>query len=270
MGVLHGPLASGLTGKKSRPRRARRARRARRVGTHARRTSGHVGHLGTREIWPGQPHWPSASLSRPPRSAQRPWLAPATTAADPARRGIDEGRFDHQRFNYWGTGSRRVGPRIEQPGLVAVRRVGSAVRVTKVASRPAAFGARRGATPRQAGEKAVSGRRIAARRPGRAPRFASWNRLGAFRVLQGCCRTRCWETSWFPRHPRLPFCRQNGRPPDGIGPKGNLIYKLITTTDHKLIGIMYWSPASSSSRRGADGAVHSRRAGGAGSAVPVQ
>ena len=24
-----------------------------------------------------------------------------------------------------------------------------------------------------------------------------------------------------------------------MGPKGNLIYKLVTTTDHKLIGIMY-------------------------------
>ncbi|MEX3645544.1 cytochrome ubiquinol oxidase subunit I, partial [Mycolicibacterium porcinum] len=31
-----------------------------------------------------------------------------------------------------------------------------------------------------------------------------------------------------------------GRPfPERMGPKGNLIYKLITTTDHKLIGIMY-------------------------------
>ena len=27
--------------------------------------------------------------------------------------------------------------------------------------------------------------------------------------------------------------------PARLGPKGNLIYKLITTTDHKLIGIMY-------------------------------
>ena len=27
--------------------------------------------------------------------------------------------------------------------------------------------------------------------------------------------------------------------PARIGPKGNLIYKLITTTDHKLIGMMY-------------------------------
>ncbi|MGD1502495.1 cbb3-type cytochrome c oxidase subunit I, partial [Mycolicibacterium septicum] len=27
--------------------------------------------------------------------------------------------------------------------------------------------------------------------------------------------------------------------PERMGPKGNLIYKLITTTDHKLIGIMY-------------------------------
>ena len=27
--------------------------------------------------------------------------------------------------------------------------------------------------------------------------------------------------------------------PARTGPKGNLIYKLITTTDHKLIGIMY-------------------------------
>lgn len=27
--------------------------------------------------------------------------------------------------------------------------------------------------------------------------------------------------------------------PARIGPKGNLIYRLITTTDHKLIGIMY-------------------------------
>ena len=27
--------------------------------------------------------------------------------------------------------------------------------------------------------------------------------------------------------------------PARMGPKGNLIYKLITTTDHKLIGIMY-------------------------------
>ncbi|MGB2919228.1 MAG: cbb3-type cytochrome c oxidase subunit I [Mycobacterium sp.] len=32
--------------------------------------------------------------------------------------------------------------------------------------------------------------------------------------------------------PRRPF-------PARLGPKGNLIYKLITTTDHKLIGIMY-------------------------------
>nr|WP_156660536.1 hypothetical protein [Mycobacterium sp. 852002-10029_SCH5224772] len=24
-----------------------------------------------------------------------------------------------------------------------------------------------------------------------------------------------------------------------MGPKGNLVYKLITTTDHKLIGVMY-------------------------------
>ncbi len=24
-----------------------------------------------------------------------------------------------------------------------------------------------------------------------------------------------------------------------MGPKGNLVYKLVTTTDHKLIGIMY-------------------------------
>src|SRR5689334_13807656 len=27
--------------------------------------------------------------------------------------------------------------------------------------------------------------------------------------------------------------------PARMGPKGNLVYKLITTTDHKLIGIMY-------------------------------
>ena len=27
--------------------------------------------------------------------------------------------------------------------------------------------------------------------------------------------------------------------PARLGPKGNLLYKLITTTDHKLIGIMY-------------------------------
>jgi len=27
--------------------------------------------------------------------------------------------------------------------------------------------------------------------------------------------------------------------PARIGPKGNLVYKLVTTTDHKLIGIMY-------------------------------
>ena len=27
--------------------------------------------------------------------------------------------------------------------------------------------------------------------------------------------------------------------PERVGPKGNLIYKVITTTDHKLIGIMY-------------------------------
>ena len=27
--------------------------------------------------------------------------------------------------------------------------------------------------------------------------------------------------------------------PSRLGPKGNLLYKLITTTDHKLIGIMY-------------------------------
>ncbi|WP_172827720.1 cbb3-type cytochrome c oxidase subunit I, partial [Mycobacterium colombiense] len=27
--------------------------------------------------------------------------------------------------------------------------------------------------------------------------------------------------------------------PDRMGPKGNLVYKLITTTDHKMIGIMY-------------------------------
>ena len=27
--------------------------------------------------------------------------------------------------------------------------------------------------------------------------------------------------------------------PQGVGPKGNLIYKILTTTDHKLIGIMY-------------------------------
>ena len=27
--------------------------------------------------------------------------------------------------------------------------------------------------------------------------------------------------------------------PQGVGPKGNLIYKVLTTTDHKLIGIMY-------------------------------
>ncbi|PQD99122.1 cytochrome ubiquinol oxidase subunit I, partial [Mycobacterium sp. EPG1] len=32
--------------------------------------------------------------------------------------------------------------------------------------------------------------------------------------------------------PRRPF-------PARLGPKGNLLYKLITTTDHKLIGIMY-------------------------------
>ncbi|PEG34529.1 cytochrome ubiquinol oxidase subunit I, partial [Mycolicibacterium duvalii] len=32
--------------------------------------------------------------------------------------------------------------------------------------------------------------------------------------------------------PRRPF-------PARLGPKGNLVYKLITTTDHKLIGIMY-------------------------------
>ncbi|KMO73628.1 cytochrome c oxidase subunit 1 [Mycolicibacterium chubuense] len=32
--------------------------------------------------------------------------------------------------------------------------------------------------------------------------------------------------------PRRPF-------PARLGPKGNLIYKLVTTTDHKLIGIMY-------------------------------
>ena len=27
--------------------------------------------------------------------------------------------------------------------------------------------------------------------------------------------------------------------PARTGPKGNLVYKLITTTDHKMIGIMY-------------------------------
>ncbi|MGB0972290.1 MAG: cbb3-type cytochrome c oxidase subunit I, partial [Mycobacterium sp.] len=27
--------------------------------------------------------------------------------------------------------------------------------------------------------------------------------------------------------------------PTRLGPKGNLIYKMVTTTDHKLIGIMY-------------------------------
>lgn len=27
--------------------------------------------------------------------------------------------------------------------------------------------------------------------------------------------------------------------PARLGPKGSLIYKLVTTTDHKLIGIMY-------------------------------
>lgn len=27
--------------------------------------------------------------------------------------------------------------------------------------------------------------------------------------------------------------------PAGLGPTGSLLYKLITTTDHKLIGIMY-------------------------------
>ena len=27
--------------------------------------------------------------------------------------------------------------------------------------------------------------------------------------------------------------------PPRVGPKGNLIYKMVTTTDHKLIGIMY-------------------------------
>ncbi|WP_396900099.1 cbb3-type cytochrome c oxidase subunit I, partial [Mycolicibacterium sp.] len=27
--------------------------------------------------------------------------------------------------------------------------------------------------------------------------------------------------------------------PERMGPKGNLVYNLITTTDHKLIGIMY-------------------------------
>jgi len=27
--------------------------------------------------------------------------------------------------------------------------------------------------------------------------------------------------------------------PDRMGPRGNLIYRLISTTDHKLIGIMY-------------------------------
>ena len=27
--------------------------------------------------------------------------------------------------------------------------------------------------------------------------------------------------------------------PARLGPKGNLVYKLVTTTDHKLIGIMY-------------------------------
>ena len=32
--------------------------------------------------------------------------------------------------------------------------------------------------------------------------------------------------------PRRPF-------PARLGPKGNLLYKMITTTDHKLIGIMY-------------------------------
>ena len=32
--------------------------------------------------------------------------------------------------------------------------------------------------------------------------------------------------------PRRPF-------PARLGPKGNLVYKLVTTTDHKLIGIMY-------------------------------
>ncbi len=32
--------------------------------------------------------------------------------------------------------------------------------------------------------------------------------------------------------PRRPF-------PARLGPKGNLIYRVITTTDHKLIGIMY-------------------------------
>ena len=27
--------------------------------------------------------------------------------------------------------------------------------------------------------------------------------------------------------------------PARVGPRGNLIYKLVTTTDHKMIGIMY-------------------------------
>ena len=58
--------------------------------------------------------------------------------------------------------------------------------------------------------------------------------------------------------------------PARLGPKGSLLYKLITTTDHKLIGIMYmrrllrvllhWRPA---------GVVHARRARRTGAAVPV-
>ena len=35
--------------------------------------------------------------------------------------------------------------------------------------------------------------------------------------------------------------------PARLGPKGTLVYKLVTTTDHKVIGIMYASRASSSS-----------------------
>src|SRR6201995_6144414 len=59
------------------------------------------------------------------------------------------------------------------------------------------------------------------------------------RPLGALVRHGCLEELLTAEAPPLAELEASRPYPARTGPRGNLIYKLITTTDHKLIGIMY-------------------------------
>jgi hypothetical protein len=57
--------------------------------------------------------------------------------------------------------------------------------------------------------------------------------------------------------------------PARLGPKGALFYKLVTSIDHKMIGIMYVVAFRVLPHRRADGTIHARGIGTRGSVCPT-